>query len=82
MNLTQVIEELVEDRGLDRDVLESIVHEGMLSAYTKKYPDLTLKVETEKKTGSLDVRVQKEVVRTVDNDDTQISLRKAHYLNK
>lgn len=82
MNLSQVIEELVEDRGLDRNVLESIVHEGMMSAYAKKYPHLTFKVETKKDTGELEINVQKEIVRSVEDEDTQISLRKAHYINK
>ena len=41
MRLTEVIDELVEERGLDRETLSGIVCEGMLAAYAKKYPDLT-----------------------------------------
>ena len=50
MKLADVIEELVEERGLDRVVLGSIICEGMLAAYQKKYPDLVLRVEYNKKT--------------------------------
>ena len=39
MKLSQVIEELVEEKGLDRTILSSIICEGMLAAYKKKYPD-------------------------------------------
>ena len=78
----KVIEELVEDRGLDRAVLDSIVKEGMIAAYTKKYPYLTFKIETDKDSGELKVKVQKEVVRSVSDDELQISLRKAHFISK
>ena len=33
MKLSTVIDQLVEERGLGRDILEAIVIEGMLSAY-------------------------------------------------
>lgn len=82
MSLLTVIEELVEDRGLDRDVLDSIVKEGMLAAYAKKYPHLIFKAETDKKTGNIDIFVQKTVVKTVEDEETQLSLRKAHFINK
>ncbi|HJZ23308.1 MAG TPA: transcription termination factor NusA [Candidatus Babeliales bacterium] len=82
MNLTHVIEELVEDRGLGRETLESIVKEGMLAAYQKKYPDFTFRLETDKKTGDLLVDIEKAVVVQVEDEDTQISLRKAHHINK
>lgn len=77
MRLTEVIDELVEERGLDRDILSGIVCEGMLAAYAKKYPDLTLNVDFDKKTNEMVILVEKEVVNTVDDEDRQISLRKA-----
>lgn len=77
MRLTEVIDELVEERGLDKDILSGIVCEGMLAAYTKKYPDLTLSVEFDKKTNEMVILIEKEVVNTVEDEDRQISLRKA-----
>ncbi len=82
MNLSAVIEELVEERGLDRDVLSSIVCEAMLAAYVKKYPDLALKVDFDNKTGELVAQIQKEVVSSVQDEDGQISLKKARHVDK
>ena len=82
MNLSAVIEELVEERGLDREVLSSIVCEAMLAAYMKKYPNLVLKVDFDNKTGDLVAQVQKEVVSSVKDEDLQISLKKARHIDK
>ncbi len=77
MSLFDVIETLVEERGLDKTVLSDIVCEGMLSAYQKRYPELTLRVSIDKKNEALVLEVEKEVVASVEDEDTQISLRKA-----
>lgn len=82
MKLVDVIEELIEERGLDRNVLSTIISEGMLAAYAKKYPILPLKVEYDRKKGDVVVFVEKEVVSTVDDEDVQISLKKARFVNK
>jgi N utilization substance protein A len=82
VKLSLVIDQLVEERGLDRSVLSSIICEGMLSAYAKKYPDLTFKVEYDKKNDEIVILVQKEVVATVEDEDRQISVRKAHNIEK
>ena len=80
MKLSQVIDELVEEKGLDRIVLSNIICEGMLVAYKKKYPDLPLTVTHSKKTDEIVVTVEKTVVSHVEDEDTQISLRKARAL--
>lgn len=77
MNLTDVIESLVEERGLERDEVVSIVCNGFLAAYKKKFPDLSLTVAFNKKQGNPEVFVQKEVVTSVQDENSQISLRKA-----
>jgi len=82
VKLSQVIEELVEERGLDRSVLSSIICEGLLVAYKKKYPDLPLEVTYNKNSDELEVMVEKEIVQNVEDDLAQISLRKARALNK
>ncbi len=82
MDLTDVINELVEERDLDRNVLSEIVIEGMLTAYQKKYPELELRVNFNKKTGALDVETCKEVLSsTPENELLQISLRKARVID-
>ncbi len=82
MKLTDVIEELVEERGLDRGTLSSIVSEGILAAYKKKYPALSLKAEHSKKTDEVEIYAEKEVVASVEDDDSQISVRKARFVDE
>lgn len=82
MKLSQVIEELVEERGLDRNVLSAVMCEGMLAAYTKKYPDLPIEVSYNKKTDEIEVTIQKTIVNTVSDEDIEISLRKARAINE
>ncbi len=82
MKLSQVIEELVEERGLDRSVLSAIICEGLLAAYEKKYYDLPLKVDYNKKTDEIEVTVEKKVVSQVEDDLAEISLRKARAVKK
>ncbi len=77
MKLASVIESLVEEKGLDSKVLSDIMCEGMLSAYTKKYPDFQLKVSYDQKNDMLNVEIEKEVVPTATDDLSQISARKA-----
>jgi transcription termination/antitermination protein NusA len=77
VKLTQVIEELVEEKGLDRNVLSEIISEGMLAAYKKKYPDAQLEVSYNKKTDEIEVLSRKKVVTAVADDDNEIGLRKA-----
>lgn len=82
MNLADVIEELVEERGLDRAVIGSIISEGMLAAYQKRYPTLSLRVEYDKKSDQILVEAEKEIVPTVTDEDAQISLKKARLIDK
>jgi N utilization substance protein A len=81
MRLGDVIEELVEERGLDRSVLGEVICEGMVAAYSKRYPDVTFKAHYERKSDELIIEVEKEVVPTVEDEDTQISLKKAKIIN-
>jgi len=82
VNLASVIDELVEERGLDREVLSTIVCESMLAAYNKRYPDLALNVEYDRQTGNILVTVKKTVVSTVSDEDLEISLKKARAVDK
>jgi transcription termination/antitermination protein NusA len=77
VKLSHVIEELVEEKGLDRTVLGDIMCEGMQAAYSKKYPHVIFDVHYNKKTDEIKVSAQKVVVATVTDEDRQISLRKA-----
>ena len=82
MKLADVIDQLVEERGLDKSTLSTIVCEGMLAAYTKRYPDLKLHCEFDKKSGEVFILIEKEVANSVDDEDLQISLRKARSIQE
>ncbi len=77
LKLFQVIDELVQDRGLDRSIVADIICQGMLGAYSKRYPEIELTAEYNTKTDGIDVFIDKETVTTVEDDLTQMSLRKA-----
>ncbi|KKQ48930.1 MAG: NusA antitermination factor [candidate division TM6 bacterium GW2011_GWF2_38_10] len=77
MNLSHVIEDLVEERGLDREKVISIVCDGIKTAYTKKFPYADFEVVYNNKSGNLDIFVRKLVASVVDDDDVDISFRKA-----
>lgn len=82
MRLSDVISELVEERGLNRDTLKSIICEGILAAYQKKYTDISLRAHHDAKSDEVAVEVEKTVVAAVDDEDTQISLRKARNIKE
>ncbi|MBM3892791.1 transcription termination factor NusA [Candidatus Dependentiae bacterium] len=81
VNLTDVIDSLVDERGLDREKVVTIVCEGIAAAYGKKYPGVTFYVSFNKKTGNLDIASDKEVVANVLDEDFEISLRKAKIID-
>lgn len=81
MKLSHVIEELVEERGLDRTVLADIITEGMVAAYQKKFPDQEFQARYNKKTDDIDIYVQKKVAVQVEDEDQEISLRKSRFLD-
>lgn len=82
MKLVDVIEELVEERGLDKATLSAIVCDGMLAAYEKKFPNLEFKIEEDTETGDLVVFVKKFIVTSVLDEFLEISLKKARNINK
>jgi len=82
VRLSDVISSLVEERGLNKDTLKSIICEGILAAYQKKYEGIPLRAAHDEKTDEIAVEVQKEVVSSVQSEVAQISLRKARHINK
>lgn len=80
MKLTDVIESLVEERGLDREKVIEIVCDGIRSAYEKRYSDIVFHALFNRKTGNLEIFSEKKVVTSVLDEDKEISLRKAKIL--
>jgi N utilization substance protein A len=81
VNLTDVIESLVEERGLDREKVIDIVCSGIHAAYAKKFPTSTVHVVFNRKTGNLDVFIEKRVVATVVDEMHEVSLRRAKMID-
>jgi len=82
VKLSTVIDQLVEERGLDRSVLSSIICEGMLAAYQKKHPHIEFQAHHDKKTDEVIITSKKKVVSSVQDPETEISARKALFINK
>lgn len=82
MKLSTVIDQLVEEKGLDRSVLADIICEGMLAAYEKGFPGVEFRAEYDKKTDEVLIFSKKKVVANVVDADTEISARKAHFVDK
>ncbi|HSW75912.1 MAG TPA: transcription termination factor NusA [Candidatus Saccharimonadales bacterium] len=80
--LNKVIAELVDEKGLDQASLQSVICEGILAAYSKKYPEAILRVFVNKKTESIVVEAEKTVVSNVENPHTEITLKKALAVQK
>ncbi|MFH1644185.1 MAG: transcription termination factor NusA [bacterium] len=81
MNLSDVIDALVEERGLDKEQIATIVCEGMRAAYSKKYPELNFVVIYNKKSGQVEVFTEKTVVSSAQDKEKEISLKKAKVIN-
>ncbi len=77
MNLSNVIEDLVEERGLDKEKIVNIVCEGINTAYAKKFPGVALDAVYNRKSGDLEIFAKKTVVSSVSSDDKEISWRRA-----
>lgn len=80
MNLSDVIETLIEERGLDRDSVISVVCEGVHAAFAKRFPGVVFRVLYNQKAGEVEVFAEKEVVPSVKDVEHEISLRRAKAL--
>jgi transcription termination/antitermination protein NusA len=81
VNLTDVIEGLVEERGLDREKIIEIVSEGIKAAYIKRFPTIDFEVSYNRKSGNLEVFARKTIVSSVVDDDKEVSLRRAKIID-
>lgn len=81
MNLSNVIEDLVEERGLDKEKIVTIVCDGIKAAYSKKYPEADFDASYNRSSGNLEVFTKKVVVAVVADEDREISLRRAKALD-
>ncbi len=82
MDIAAVIQELTQDRGLDREKIIQVICQGILGAYKKKFPNLTLDVVFDAKTNKVEVFALKTVVKKPSDNASEISLKQAEILQK
>lgn len=81
MNILEVLQEFISEKGLDQAVLVDIAIEGVLAAYKRKYPDLPLQVRVNEQK-ELVVEIEKTVVAKATDQELEISLQKARNIKK
>lgn len=80
--LSKVIAELVDEKGLDQSLLRHVIQEGLLAAYSKKYPEATLRVSVNDNSEGFVVEAEKLVVSKTDTPLQEITLKKAQHIKK
>ena len=77
MNVSDVISTLVEEGNFEKDRVIEIVCEGVLFAYSKKYPGYDFQIQFNQSLGQIEVFVKKTIVKSVQIEMSEISNRKA-----
>ena len=78
----KALNEIAEQKGIDKEIVLEALEAGLISAYKKNYntANENFKVDLNKKTGDIKVYIQKDVVETVDeieDDMLQITVEEA-----
>lgn len=81
MKLAEVIESLLDERNLDREKVIGVIRDGVLTAYRKKYPELSFQSRYNSKTCQIEVLAEKKVVAGIPSEIDEISLKKAKSLD-
>lgn len=81
MDIADVIQELTHEKGLDRDKVIDVICRGILGAYEKKFEDLEIAVDFNKKTNKVEVFAKKEVMSKVTDTDLEVTLKQARVID-
>ena len=78
------MEELEKESGIQKEYLLESIETALVTAYKKNYDceDENVKITMDKETGEIHIYMQKEVVKEVENEKTQISLEEAKTIDK
>ena len=78
----EALNSLEKDRGIPKDVLLETIEDAVLAAYKKNYgPYHKVRVLIDPDTGTLMVLIRREIVETVEDPNTQMSLEEAHEID-
>ena len=77
-----LLEQFEKEKGISRDVLIEALEQALVSAYKKNYgSNKNVRVEIDRKTGSMNVFIRKDVVAEVTVPDCEISVKDAKKIN-
>ncbi len=80
--LILALEELEKEKGIKKEYLLESIETALVTAYKRNFDSLeNVKVEMNKKTGATHVYSVKEVVKEVENKETQINIKEAQKIN-
>lgn len=82
--LVLAVKTIAEEKNLPEDAVQEIVEQALAAAYKRDHgdKDQEIRVAMNTNTGEIDAYVSKEVVDTVENEYTQISLKDAGVMKK
>ena len=80
--LILALEDLEKEKGIKKEYLLESIETALVTAYKRNFDSLeNVRVEMDKKTGATHVYSVKEVVKKVENPDTQIKVKDAQKIN-
>uniref|UniRef100_A0A7C4RUM3 Transcription termination/antitermination protein NusA n=1 Tax=Desulfatirhabdium butyrativorans TaxID=340467 RepID=A0A7C4RUM3_9BACT len=80
--IKRIVDQVSRDKGIDRDILIQAIEEAIKSAARKRFGHrVELEISYNQQSGELEVYQYLEVVETVENPDTQISLKEGRKLD-
>ena len=80
--LILALEDLEKEKGIKKEYVIESIETALVTAYKRNFDSLeNVRVEMDKKTGATHVYSVKEVVKKVENKDTQISVKDAQKVN-
>ena len=75
------LNELEKEKGIDKEVIIQAIEEALNTSYGHEEDDTNTRVEFNRETGDIKVFAQKEVVETVWNDATELSIAEAREID-
>ena len=82
--LILTMEELEKESGIQKEYMLESIETALVTAYKKNFDceDENVKITMDKETGEIHVYMQKEIVKEVENEKTQMSLEEAKTIDK
>src|SRR5690606_39856629 len=81
LELVGALNELEKERGISKEILREAIEAAIVTAYKRNHAAQSVRVELDDRTGRIQVFAQKQVVATVEDDATEISLEEARRID-